>query len=559
MDFTFNLGVIDLVTILLFLVVMVTLGCWVGWKQRKSALGSDYFLASRSLIWPWIGLSLFASNISAIELVGLAEEGYKRGLVYGNLEWMAGVTLIILAIFFAPFYIRSKVATLPDFLLKRYNNKCRIFEVSMAMFTAIFIHTGFTLFAGAKVLQLLFDMPMMISMTIIVALTGLYTIVGGLRGVVLTDSLAAIVLIAGSIVMTVIGFNMIGGWEGLTASVEPVRFHMLRSDAAARDMSWYAVFLGYPIIGIWYFCTDQTICQRVLGAKDENHARTGALFAGFIKVIPVFVFVMPGLILFALLQSNPGAFPAFPLKADGTEDTAMAYGYMIANILPPGVKGLVTAAMLAAVMSTLSSVFNSVATVFCYDLYKPIRPSASEMDLIRVGRIVIGVTVVLAIAWASQISKFGTILEVNTKMICYVAPAVTTVFLGGVLWKEASGRGAFITLCAGTIMGAIIFVADVWSGFWSQLPGFGSVFSYLWRDWSFMVVGFWLFIVSCVILYITSRLYPHEHTTESERLVWEHPLACLRRPGWGGLANYKFLSILLLAILALGYVLLQLV
>lgn len=269
-------------------------------------------------------------------------------------------------------------------------------------------------------------------------------------------------------------------------------------------MSWYAVFLGYPIIGIWYFCTDQTICQRVLGAKDENHARTGALFAGFVKILPVFIFVVPGLILFALLQSNPGAFPAFPLKADGTEDTAMAYGYMIANILPPGVKGLVTAAMLAAVMSTLSSVFNSVATVFCYDLYKPIRPSASEMDLIRVGRIVIGVTVVLAIAWASQISKFGTILEINTAMICYVAPAVTAVFLGGVLWKGASGRGAFITLCAGTIMGAIIFVADVWSGFWSQLPGFSSVFNYLWRDWSFMVVGFWLFIVSCVILYITS-------------------------------------------------------
>jgi SSS family solute:Na+ symporter len=237
----------------------------------------------------------------------------------------------------------------------------------------------------------------------------------------------------------------------------------------------------------------------------------------------------------------------------------MAYGYMIVNILPVGVRGLVTAAMLAAVMSTLSSVFNSVATVFCYDLYKPMRPSASERDLIRVGRFVIGVTVLLAIVWASQISKFGTILEVNTKMICYVAPAVTTVFLAGVLWKGASGRGAFITLCAGTVMGAIIFVADVWSGFWSQLPGFSSVFNYLWRDWSFMVVCFWLFIVSCVILYVASRLYPHEHTAESERLVWEHPLAALHRPGWGGLANYKFLSVLLLGILVLCYTLFQLV
>ncbi|NQT26254.1 sodium/solute symporter [candidate division KSB1 bacterium] len=559
MDIKFNLSTVDLLTIIIFLAFMVALGCWIGWIQRKSTKGSDYFLASRSLIWPWIGLSLFASNISAIELVGCAEEGFKRGLLYGNLEFMAGVTLIILAIFFAPFYIRSKVATLPDFLLKRYNNKCRIFEVGMAIFTAIFIHCGFALFAGAKVIQGLFNIPMMISMTIILMLTGLYTIVGGLRGVVLTDSFAAIVLIGGSIVMTIIGFNMIGGWEGLTASVEPVRFHMLRSDLPARDLSWYAVFLGYPVIGIWYFCTDQTISQRVLGAKNENHARTGALFAGFIKVLPVFIFVLPGLILFGLLQSNSGSLPPFPLKADGTQDTALAYAYMIANVLPVGVKGLVTAAMLAALMSTLSSVFNSVATVFCYDIYKPIWPKASEKDLIKVGRRVTIATVILSIAWASQIGKFGTVLEVNTTMICYICPAVTAVFLGGVLWKGASGKGAFITLCIGTFMGLIIFVADVWSDFWSQLPGFGSVFSFLWRDWSFMMVGFWLFIVSCVILYITSRHYPHKHTAESEKLVWESPLAALRRPGWSGFGNYKFLSVLLLGILALCYVLLQLV
>lgn len=553
MNFTFNLGVIDLVTILLFLVVMVTLGCWVGWKQRKSALGSDYFLASRSLTWPLIGFSLFSTNISAIELVGLTQEGYRSGLVYGNLEWMAALTLVILAIFFAPFYIRSKVATLPDFLLKRYNNPCRVFEVVIAIFTAIFIHTGFALFAGAKVMEGLFNMPMMVSITIILCLTGLYTMVGGLKGVVLTDSVATVVLISGSILMAAVGYYQVGGWEGLTSKVDTNMLHMLRSYENAKatnapDMSWYGVFLGYPIIGIWYFCTDQTIVQRVLGAKDEKHAQMGPIFAGFIKILPVFIFVMPGLICFALIQH--GEMAPLPVGIDGKPDTALTYAHMIAQILPVGIKGLVAAALLAALMSTLSSALNSIATVFCYDIYKPMRPAVSDKELIRVGRIVTVIAMLFAIAWASQIGKFGSILEANTAMICYVAPAITAVFLAGVLWKGASAKGAFITLCAGTAMGAVVFIIDFWSEKWA------GIFGWKW-DYSYMMVGFWLFVVCCFILYFTSRIYPHEHTAESEKLVWKSLLAVLRRPSWSGLANYKFLSAALLIIIALLYLLLQ--
>jgi SSS family solute:Na+ symporter len=555
MNFTFNLGVIDLVTILLFLVVMVTLGCWVGWKQRRSALGSDYFLASRSLIWPWIGFSLFSTNISAIELVGLAQEGYRSGLVYGNLEWMAALTLVILAIFFAPFYIRSEVATLPDFLLKRYNNSCRVFEVVVAIFTAIFIHTGFALFAGAKVMQGLFNMPIMASITIILCLTGLYTMIGGLKGVVLTDSVATVILISGSIVMAAVGFYQVGGWEGLTTRVEPNMLHMLRSYEVAKatnapDMSWYGVFLGYPIIGIWYFCTDQTIVQRVLGAKNEKHAQMGPIFAGFIKILPVFIFVMPGLICFALIRQ--GEMDALPPGADGRPDTALTYAHMVTQILPMGVRGLVAAALLAALMSTLSSALNSIATVFCYDIYKPMWPAASDRELIRVGRIITVAAMLFAIAWASQIGKFGSILEANTAMICYVAPAITAVFLGGVLWRGASAKGAFITLCAGTAMGAMVFVIDFWSEFWE------TIFGWKW-DYSYMMVAFWLFVVCCVILYLASRLYPHEHTAESEKLVWANLLAALRQPGWSGLANYKFLAMLLLGTMVLFYTLFQLI
>jgi SSS family solute:Na+ symporter len=531
MPFRLNIGWFDLLIVISYVATMVIIGCWVGWRQRRKAAGSDYFLASRSLIWPWIGLSLFSTNISTIELVSMAEEGYKRGLVYGNLEWMAALTLVVLAVFFAPFYIRSKVSTLPGFLLKRYNNRCRVFEVVVAIFSAVFIHMGFALFAGAKVMEGLFNMPIMISITIILLLTGLYTIVGGLKAVVLTDSVATVVLISGSILMTAIAFCRVGGWEGLTASVEPARLHMLRSAKDVPDMSWYSVFLGYPIIGIWYFCTDQTIVQRVLGAKDEKHAQLGPIFAGFIKILPVFIFVMPGLICLALIRN--GTLP------DEIVDSATTYAYMIRHILPTGVKGIVVAAMLAALMSTLSSALNSIATVFCYDIYKPLRPETSDQTLVRVGRIATLVAMLLAILWAPKISKFESILEGNTMMICYVAPSITAVFLGGIFWKRTSAKAAFITLCAGATMGAAVFVLDFVMGKW---------------HYSFMMTGFWLFIVCSAILCWASLIYPHKHTDESERLVWSNPWKALRTPGWRGIANYKFLSLLLLGVMAVLYI-----
>jgi SSS family solute:Na+ symporter len=532
-DLNINIGTLDLVIIIGYLIVIVGLGMWAGWSQRRNAEGSDYFLAGRSLTWPIIGLALFSTNISTIELVSLAEEGYKSGLVYGNLEWMAGLTLVILALFFAPFYIRSKVTTLPDFLKKRFNNQCRVFQVIIAVVSAIFIHIGFALFAGAKVMEGLFGIDMMISISLILALTGLYTIVGGLKAVVLTEAFQTIILIGGSVTMTLIGFQKVGGWEGLTASVDPGMLTMLRSAEEQPDMSWYSVFLGYPIIGIWYFCTDQTIVQRVLGAKDEMHARLGPLFAGFIKILPVFIFVMPGLICLALI--NKGVLP------NTLDDTAQTYAFLVANMLPIGVKGIVAAAMLAALMSTVSGALNSIATVFCYDIYRPLRPDSSDRKLVIVGRITTIVAMFLAILWAPQISKFGSILQGNTAMICYIAPGITAVFLGGVFWKRASAKGAFITLISGTVMGVVVFLLD-----WFK--------EYTGWNYPFMMAGFWLFLICCAILYFGSLKFPQVHTAESEKLVWSNPMAAFSEPGRKGILNYKFLSILLVAIIAVLYI-----
>ncbi len=544
--FDMNIGVLDTGIVLLFLAVMLVLGCWVGWTQRRGSQGSDYFLASRSLIWPVIGLSLFSTNISTIELVSLAEEGYKSGLVYGNLEWMAALSLVVLAIFFAPFYISSKVATLPDFLLKRYNNKCRVFQVVITIFSAIFIHTGFALFAGAKVMEGLFGLDIMWSITIVLLLTGFYTIVGGLKAVVLTDSVATVVLILGSVIMAVIGYDKVGGWEGIKEVVDPEKLTLLRSAASAKatgaaDMNWYSILLGYPIIGIWYFCTDQTIVQRVLGAKDEKHAQLGPIFAGFIKILPIFIFVLPGVICFALIQK--GMLGALPLDADGNPDTAQTYGFLLAEILPVGVKGIVAAAMLAALMSTISSALNSIATVFCYDIYKPLRPDCTEKQMVLVGRVATIIAMVLAIMWAPRVADFESILQGNTSMICYIAPSLTAVFLGGVLWKGASGRGAFITLCFGTAIGAVIFVLDFFMGKW---------------DISFMLTSFYMFVVCVAILFLSSIAFPQEHTEESRKLIWDNPLDALKRPGWKGVANYKFLSALLLVIMLVLYLIFDL-
>ena len=364
-----SLNIIDKVVLVTYLVVIVGIGCWTGIRSRKGTEGGrDYFLAGGSLRWPMIGLALFSTNISTIHLVGFAQEGYTNGLVAGNFEWMAPFLLIVLALFFAPFYIRSRVATLPDFLERRYNRPCRDWLAGLSIISAIFIHIGFTLYTGAIVLESLFGIPIMYSIVGAALLTGLYTIVGGLMAVVVTESIQTVVLLAGSILITVFGLIKVGGWNGIVENVDAVKLTMLRPADDPANMPWYSIFLGYPVIGLWYWCADQTIVQRVLGAKDENHARIGPLFAGFIKVLPVFIFVLPGVMLVALI--NQGQFP--PL-----EDSKDAYSYLIKNLLPTGLTGVMAAALLAALMSTVSGALNSIATLII-DVWKTKNPLSNH-------------------------------------------------------------------------------------------------------------------------------------------------------------------------------------
>ena len=523
----------DLAVIAVYLVGIVGLGL-VAWKKRKAKTGasSEYFLAGGTLGWGVIGLALFSTNISTIHLVSLAQEGYVNGLAYGNFEWMAAFLLIVLSFFFAPFYIRSRVATLPDFLEKRYSRASRDWLAVLSIFSAIFIHIGFSLYTGAVVLKGLFGIDINVSIVLTAVLTGLYTIVGGLLAVVLTESVQTVILIAGAACVVVIGLVQAGGWSGMAASVEPVKLTVLRTAAQTPTLPWYAVFLGYPVIGLWYWCADQTIVQRVLGAKDERNARLGPLFAGFIKILPVFLFVLPGVIAAALVKQ--GKLPAF-------ENSADTYSVLINHVLPVGLKGVVAAALLAALMSTVSGALNSIATLFSLDLYKRWRPASSEKKLTRIGRVVTFVAMVAAILWSPLISHFQSIFQGVTALICYIAPPITAVFVWGVFWKRASAKAAALTLTAGSALGLAVFFLD-----WFKDKTGWNVPS--------MMATFYLFVICSLILVAVSYLKPHTHTAESEALVWKNPLAAIRETAWTGLFDYRVIAGLLFAVMIALYV-----
>ncbi|HMR18868.1 MAG TPA: sodium/solute symporter, partial [Sphingobacterium sp.] len=380
-----------------YILIMVVIGMRAGLRGKTGSGESssgDYFLAGKSLRWPMIGLALFATNISCVHLVSLAQSGFDSGLLNGNFEWMAAFTLILLALFFVPFYIKSGVATLPDFLERRYNRACRDWLTIISLLSAVVIHIAFSLLAGGIVIETLFGIDMYISVSAISAVVAVYTIIGGLRAVVVTESVQTVVLIIGALLITAASWFKMGGWtplvEVLESSGTTDRLSMLRPHGDSSGMPWYSIFLGYPILGIWYWCADQTIVQRVLGAKDENNARVGALFCGFIKILPVFIFVLPGLFAYALVQKgllDISSITTVSASGDQVIDSKGIYTLMITQLLPSGLVGIVVAALLSGLMSQVSGALNSIATLVSFDLVQRSRPDTSDKQLVAYGRI----------------------------------------------------------------------------------------------------------------------------------------------------------------------------
>ncbi|WP_140939306.1 sodium:solute symporter [Sphingobacterium lumbrici] len=541
------LGSIDLGISIIYILLILVVGIWAGVSQKRANKhsASDYFLAGKSLKWPAIGLALFATNISTVHLVSLAQSGFDTGLLNGNFEWMAAFTLILLALFFVPFYLKSGVSTLPDFLERRYDKASREWLTLISIVSAIVIHIAFSMLAGGIVLKTLFGFDMYISITVICIITGIYTILGGLRAVVITESIQTIVLLAGAFIISFAAYDKMGGWTSMKDVLmdegELERLSMLRPHGDSSGMPWYAVILGYPILGIWYWCADQTIVQRVLGAKDENHGRVGALFCGFIKILPVFIFVLPGLFAYTLFKTGQLDLITLGVDAEGKVNSKGIYTLMITQLLPSGLIGVLVAALLSGLMSQISGALNSVSTMVSYDIYKQKRPQATDKQLIRAGKISAVIAMAFSLSLLPLLDKYESIFNGINDVIAHIAPPITCVFLLGVFWKKASAESSKWTLWIGSALGVVVFVAnklfpETWIG---QIP--------------FMVMAFYLFVV-CVVLQVTcSYLYPVRHTSVSRELYWKNPLEPLMGVAWKGLGNYRILSGLLLVTVVVLY------
>jgi SSS family solute:Na+ symporter len=446
---------VDMVIVFIYLIGIMIIGILAGY--RKGASSEQFFLAGKSLKWPMIGAALFTANISTIHLVGLSASGFSEGIVVGNFEWMASFCLIVLGLIFVPFYLRTKLNTLPEFLEKRYSRTCRMILALIAIWSALLVHIGVSLYAGAKVFDYFFGIPVVWSVIIIAVVTAIYTILGGLRAIVVTDTIQAVLLLLGCILMTVLGILALpsAGVESLGRLKDFVKPDQLSMAHSLRDAngnfnqySWLTVMIGYHVLGIWYWCTDQTIVQKTLGAKDMRNGQLGAVFAGVLKILPLFFMVFPGVIAYVLFKD----------KIADPDDTLTV---MIDKLLPVGLKGLFAAGLLAAVMSTVEAALNSTATVTAEDICKRIWPNLKDKALVLIGRVTAVVVIVLAMLWSPYCGRFANIFVVINKVPMMFAPAITTVFVLGVFWKRGTKQAALATFIAGLLVGLPYFLIDL--------------------------------------------------------------------------------------------------
>src|SRR6266516_2027442 len=342
-----NLSIVDILVIAAYCLLLAAIAYWAA--RREKNVSADFFLASRDVGWLAVGASLFASNIGSEHLVGLAGTGAASGLAVGHFEWLACFMLLLLGWLFVPFYLRSGVYTMPEFLERRFNPASRWYFTWVSIVGYVLTKISVTLYAGGVVMREVTGYGVWTSAVILIVITGLYTLFGGLRAVIYTEVMQAVVLIIGSATLAVLGLYAVGGWGALTARV-PAGFFSMWKPATHPDFPWTGIVFGAPILGVWYWCTDQHIVQRVLAAKNIKEARTGTIFAGYLKILPVFIFVLPGIVAMAL-------FPELRSNADS------AYPTLVTRLLPDGIKGLVLAGMLAALMSSLASAFNACSTL----------------------------------------------------------------------------------------------------------------------------------------------------------------------------------------------------
>jgi len=489
------------------------LACVVWWSSRKQDTSEDYFLAGRNIGWFVVGASLFASNIGSEHIVGLSGQGSTSGMAMAHWELHAWV-MIMLGWVFVPFYYRSGVFTMPEFLERRFNSTARWILSVVSLVAYVFTKVSVTVYAGGMVFRVLLPEVNVIGLDafwvgalLTVILTGIYTIFGGLRAVVYTDTAQTVILLLGSFFITMYGLKMLGGWGELqaTCKANAENFALWRPNNNP-DFPWLGIIIASPIIGIWYWCTDQYIVQRTLAAKSLRDSRRGAIWGGFLKVWPVMIFIVPGLIGWALHQKGLIALPTKDM-ANGTTaiDGDRVFATMVSTLLPTGFRGLVVGGLLAALMSSLSSLFNSSASLFTVDIYKKLHPGVSEKYLVHIGRIATSVIVVMGLLWIPimPLISEGGLYKYLQSVQGYLAPPITAVFLLGLFCKRINGKGAVSGLVVGFVAGMLKLVLQAMSG--ANMFAEGSLLDRI-GDYNFLFATGWLFGISIVVIVLVSLL-----------------------------------------------------
>lgn len=507
---------LDWIVIGLFFMAMIGIIVWV--MKQKQNNSADYFLGGRDATWIAIGASIFASNIGSEHLIGLAGAGASSGMAMAHWE-IQGWMILILGWVFVPFYSRSMVYTMPEFLERRYNSLSRTILSLISLISYVLTKVAVTVYAGGLVFQQVFGIKELwgidffwIAAIGLVLLTALYTIIGGMKSVLYTSVLQTPILLVGSLIILVLGFKALGGWDEMMSICSAVTVNdygdnmtnLIRSNNDP-NFPWLGALLGSAIIGFWYWCTDQFIVQRVLSGKNQKESRRGTIFGAYLKLLPVFLFLIPGMIAFALHQKymaeNGTTF--LPLLANGNPNADAAFPTLVAKLLPAGVKGLVVCGILAALMSSLASLFNSSAMLFTIDFYKRLKPKTTEKKLVVIGQIATVVIVILGILWIPIMKSVGDVLYTYLQDVQSVlAPGIASAFLLGICWKRTSAQGGLWGLLSGMIIGLTRLGAKVYYS--NVADASNNLFKTIFYDTNWLFFCGWMFLFCIVVVVIVS-------------------------------------------------------
>ncbi|MBD5276805.1 MAG: sodium/solute symporter [Bacteroides sp.] len=536
------MALLDWIVVALFCIALVGIIVWVMRQKQNNA--ADYFLGGKDATWIAIGASIFASNIGSEHLIGLAGSGASSGMAMAHWE-IQGWMILILGWVFVPFYSRSMVYTMPEFLEKRFNPQSRTILATISLISYVLTKVAVTVYAGGLVFQQVFGIDELwgidffwIAAIGLVLITALYTVLGGMKSVLYTSVLQTPILLLGSLIILVLGLKELGGWDEMMRICSAVKVNeygdtmtnLIRSNSDAQ-YPWLGALVGSAVIGFWYWCTDQFIVQRVLSGKDERQARRGTIFGAYLKLLPVFLFLIPGMIAFALHQQQGDFLP----MTDGLVNSDAAFPTLVAKLLPAGVKGLIVCGILAALMSSLASLFNSSAALFTIDFYQRFRPDTESRKLVRIGQAATVVIVVLGILWIPVMRSVGDVLYLYLQDVQSVlAPGIAAAFLVGVLWKRATAQGGMWALISGLVIGLCRLGAKVYYSN-ADAVAQGGLFKYLFFDVNWLFFCGWM-LVFCLAVAVVVSLFTKAPEPEKIRgLVFGTSTAeqrAVTRAGW---------------------------